>query len=164
MLQTCHSLSERQLVGADGRDLRRIQMEEDRAIRLFVSGKITEARLDLQSRYITERLERARAKLDDYRAREASGAEKRQLTETVLTWARNVGQGIDELTEERRKGILRLVVEQVVINRDNDLDITLAILIDDDSPDSELGFPKPASIRTETVAIASREPLPLGSS
>ena len=81
-----HSLSERHSVGADGRDLRRIQMEEDRAIRLFVSGKITEDRLDLQRRFITERLERARAKLDDYWAREASGAEKRQLMETVLTW------------------------------------------------------------------------------
>ena len=53
------------------RDLRSIQMEEDRAIRLFVSGKITEAQLDLQRRFITERLESARARLDDYRAREA---------------------------------------------------------------------------------------------
>ena len=35
------------------RDLRSIQMEEDRAIRLFVSGKITEAQLDLQRRFIT---------------------------------------------------------------------------------------------------------------
>ena len=49
------------------RDLRSIQMEEDRAIRMFVSGKITEAQLDLQRKFITERLESARAKLDDYR-------------------------------------------------------------------------------------------------
>ena len=35
------------------RDLRSIQMEEDRAIRLFVSGKITEAQLDLQRKFIT---------------------------------------------------------------------------------------------------------------
>ena len=52
-------------------------MEEDRAIRLFVSGKITEAQLDHQRRFITERLESARARLDDYRAREAGGTEKR---------------------------------------------------------------------------------------
>ena len=56
------------------RDLRSIQMEEDRAIRLFVSGKITETQLDLQRKFITERLESARAKLDGYRAQEASGA------------------------------------------------------------------------------------------
>ena len=42
------------------RDLRSIQMEEDRAIRLFISGKITEAQLDLQRRFITERLEAPR--------------------------------------------------------------------------------------------------------
>ena len=63
-------------------------MEEDRAIRLFVSGKITEAQLDLQRRFITERLGSARARLDDYRDREAGGVEKRRLMETILRWAR----------------------------------------------------------------------------
>ena len=58
-------------------------MEEDRATRLFVSGKITEPQLDLQRRFITERFESARAKLDDYRAQEASGTEKRRLMEEV---------------------------------------------------------------------------------
>ena len=135
------------------RDLRSIQMEEDRAIRLFVSGKITEAQLDLQRRFITERLESARAKLDDYRTREASGAEKRQLMKTILAWARNVGQGIDELTDKERKEILQMVLEQVVIDRDNNVDITQAIPIDDESPNPE----------PESVAITSKEPLSLGS-
>ena len=93
-------------------------MEEDRAIRLFVSGKIAEAQLDIQRKFITERLENARAKLDDYRAREASGVEKRQLMETILAWARNVGQGLDKLTPEQRKEILQMVLEQVVIDKD----------------------------------------------
>jgi site-specific DNA recombinase len=139
------------------RDLRSIQMEEDRAIRLFVSGKITEAQLDHQRRFITERLESARAKLDDYRAREASGTEKRRLMETVLTWARNVGQGLDELTDEQRKEILQMVLEQVVIDRDNNVNITLTIPIDDNTPESEA--PGPESPEPESVAIASREPL-----
>ena len=69
-------------------ELRSVQMEEDRAIRLYVSGKITEDQLDLQRKFITERLESLRAKVDDYRAREASGARKRELTEAVLAWAR----------------------------------------------------------------------------
>ena len=77
---------------------------------------------------------------------EASGAEKRRLMETVLGWARDVGQGIDELTDERRKEILQMVVEKVVIDRDNNVDITLAIPIDDDSPEPE------------SVAGASKEP------
>ncbi len=137
------------------RDLRSIQMEEDRAIRLFVSGKITEAQLDHQRKFITERLESARAKLDDYRAREASGTEKRRLMETVLTWARNVGQGIDELTDVQRKELLQMVVEQVVIDRDNNVDITLAIPIDDDSSDPD--SPEPDSPEPDYVAVASNK-------
>ena len=135
------------------RDLRSIQLEEDRAIRLFVSGKITEAQLDHQRRFITERLESARSRLDDYRAREASGAEKRELMEAVLSWAREVGQGLDELTPEQRQQILQMVVEQVVIDRDNNVDITLAIPIDDEPSDSDA--PDSQSLQIDSVAIAS---------
>ena len=137
------------------RELQKVQMEEDRAIRLYVSGKITEKQLDRQRKFITERLETLRMKLDDYRAREASGTEKRRLMETVLTWARNVGQGLDELTDAQRKEILQMVLEQVVIDRDNNVDITLAIPIDDDSPEPEspdLDSPEP-----DYVAVASNK-------
>ena len=129
-------------------------MEEDRAIRLFVSGKITEAQLDVQRKFITERLESARAKLDDYHAREASGAGNRRLMETVLAWARDVGHGLDELTDEQRKEILQVVLEQVVIDRENNVDITLAIPIDDESREAE--SPDPLSPEPESVAIASQ--------
>ena len=137
------------------RDLRSIQMEEDRAIRLFVSAKITEAQLDIQRKFITERLESARAKLDDHRARESSGAEKRRVMEDVLAWARRVGQDIDELTDEQRKEILQMVVEQVVIDRDNNVDITLAIPIDDDSPEPD--SPEPGSPGPESAGLDSPE-------
>ena len=135
------------------RDLRSIQIEEDRAIRLFVSGKITEAQLDHQRKFITERLESARAKLYDHRAREASGDEKRRLMEAVLAWAREVGKGLDELTDEQRKELLQMVVDQVVIDRNNNVDITLAIPIDGDSPGPD--SPEPDSSEPEYVAIAS---------
>ena len=139
------------------RDLRSIQMEEDRAIRLFVSGKITEAQLDLQRKFITERLESARAKLDDYRAQEASGTEKRRLMEEVLAWAREFGQGLDELTPDERHDYLQMLVEQVIIDKDNNVDITLAIPIDDDSSDPD--SPAPESPEPECVSIGSQEPL-----
>ena len=137
------------------RDLRSIQMEEDRAIRLFVSGKITEVQLDLQRKFITERLESARAKLDDYRVQEANGAEKRRLMEAVLAWARNVGQGLDELTQKERKELLQMVVEEVVIDRDNNVDITLAIPVDGEPSRSD--SPEPASPEPDYVAIASNK-------
>ena len=143
------------------RDLRSIQMEEDRAIRLFVSGKIAEAQLDLQHKFITERLESARAKLDDYRALEESGTEKRQLMEEVLAWARKFGQGLDDLTPEERHDYLQMLVEQVTIDRDNNVHITLAIPIDDDSSDSD--SPDPESPEPECVSIGSQEPSRCGS-
>ena len=145
------------------RDLRDIQMEEDRAIRLFVSGKITEAQLDLQRRFITERLESARAKLDDYRAREASGTEKRRLVEDVLTWAREVGEGLDDLTAEQRHEILQMIVEEVVIDRNNTVDITLVVPVDDDDDSSEHGSTEPESPEPECLSIASKVPSSRGS-
>ena len=68
--------------------------------------------------------------------------------EAVLAWAREVGQGLDELTPEQRREILQMIVEQIVIDRDNNVDITLAIPIDEDSPESD------------SVAIASESSCP----
>ena len=127
------------------RGVRSIEMEEARAIRLFVSGKITEAQLDVQRKFITERLESARGKLEEYRAREARGSEKRRLAETVLAWARDVGQGIDELSDAERREILQAVLEQVVIDRENNVDITLAVPIGGDSPKPESPAPQSTS-------------------
>ena len=112
------------------RDLRNIQMEEDRAIRLFVSGKITEIQLDYQHKFITGGLERVRARLDEYRARAVSGAENLRLMEVVLAWAREVGQGLGELTHEQRKEFLQMVVEEVIVHRNDKVVITLAIPIE----------------------------------
>ncbi len=119
------------------RGVRDIEMEEARAIRLFVSGKITESQLDVQRKFITERLESARARVEEYRAREARGSEERRLMERVLAWSRDVGRGIDELSDAERREILQTTVEQVVIDRENNVDITLAIPVDGDSPEPE---------------------------
>ena len=112
------------------RDLRTTQTREERAITLFVSGKITEAQLDNQRKFITERLENVRAKLDDYRTWAASDAEKLRLREAVLAWARKVSQGLDESTPEQRKEFLQMFVEEVIIDRNDNVDITLAIPVD----------------------------------
>ena len=115
------------------RKLKSVQSEEDRAIRLYVSGKITETQLDLQRKFFTERLESLQAKLDDYRAREASGAQKLALMATVLAWAGEVGEGLDDLTPEQRKDVLQMVVDEIVIDRENNVNVTLAIPVEDES-------------------------------
>ena len=109
------------------RDLHRIQVEEERAIRLYVSGKITENQLDQQRRFITERLEAARATLNDLRARESMASDKRTLIQNLVQWAGKFGRGLDDLPQEKRRDILRLIVDQVLIDRDNNVSITLGI-------------------------------------
>ena len=55
-----------------------------------------------------------------------------------------------------------MIVEEVVIDRDNNVNITLAIPIDDNSSEpgsSEPGSPEPGSPEPESVAIASTEDL-----
>ena len=104
------------------RDLRSIQTREERAITLFVSGRITKAQLDNHRNFITERLENVRAKLDEYRDRAASGAENLRLVEAVFAWARDVGQGLDDSTPEQRKEILQMVVEEVIVDRNDNVD------------------------------------------
>ncbi len=76
--------------------------------------------------------------------------------EEVLTWAREVGQGLDEVTPEERHDYLQMLVEEVVIDRDNNVDITLAIPIDDDSLDPDSSDPE--SPQPECVSIGSQEP------
>ena len=113
------------------RELRRVQKEEERAIGLRVSGKITEGQFDHQSKLVHERLEAARAKLDDYRAQESLTTKNRILMENIVEWTAKVGNGLDNLSSEERQEVLRLIVDQIVIDRDNRVSITLGIPAED---------------------------------
>ena len=68
--------------------------------------------------------------LDQYRGRAARGVENLRLTEAVLAWARDVGQNLDALTPVQRRELLQMVVEEVIVDRNNKADITLAIPIE----------------------------------
>ena len=109
------------------RELHKVQMEEDRAIRLYVSGKITEKQLDRQRKFITERLESLRLTLDGYRAREMAEAEKRALGEHIVEWAHRVGGRMDDLSDKERREVLRLILDGATIDGSNNVEMTLAI-------------------------------------
>ena len=144
-----------QIAGAE-RDLRKIQAEEERAIRLYVSGKITEEQLDQQRRFITERLEAARAGLHDLRARESMASEKDLAMANLVQWSRRFGQSLDDLPDEKRRDVLRLLVDRVVIDGDNNVNITLGIATEDllSFEESESRSP-----RRRTVQLGERTPL-----
>ena len=109
------------------RELRKIQTEEDRAISLYVSGKITESKLDHLRKGIEERLEAARARLDDYRAQGAAARDRKILTGDLAEWSRRIGDRLDELPAEEHREILRLIVDRIEIDGDNRVTITLGI-------------------------------------
>ena len=111
------------------RELKTVQMEEDRAIRLYVSGKITEAQLDRQRRFITERLESLRIRIDAYRARQIARVEKQALVDRVVTWAGAVQEGLDDLTPDERRKVLNILLDRITIDGDNRINITMAIPI-----------------------------------
>ena len=113
------------------RDLRGVQVEEDRAIRLFVSGKITETQLDQQRKFIAKRLEGLRARVEDYRSREMVADEKLLLKEAVHEWLARFGGGLDEMSLEQRRATLRMVLDEVLVDGDNHVSITLAIPVEE---------------------------------
>ncbi|MYH68539.1 MAG: recombinase family protein, partial [Dehalococcoidia bacterium] len=112
------------------RELAGVQREEDRAIRLYVTGKITEKQLDHQRRFISETLERLRARLDEYRERESARAGRGAALEQVVQWARSVGTGLDRLAGEERRELLDLLLEDATIDGENRVTLTLAIPTD----------------------------------
>ena len=86
------------------RELRKVQTEEDRAIGLYVSGKISEGQLDNQRKGIQERLEAARARLDDYRSQGAAVTERKVLTGNIAEWSRRIGDRLDDLPSRGASG------------------------------------------------------------
>ena len=131
------SLGEREDAEASGelaraeRELSNVQLEEDRAIRLYVSGKITESQLDLQRKFITERLESLREKVNDCRVRASAQAQRLELAEQVMGWADQMVTGLDGLPQEKRREVLLLLLDEATIDRDNNVNLTLAIPTED---------------------------------
>ena len=73
------------------KDLKKVQVEDSRAVGLYVSGKITERELDHQREFIGERMETARAKVEDYRAQASMKAEKKAVAGNIVGWANKIG-------------------------------------------------------------------------
>ena len=113
------------------RELQKVQTEEDRAIRLYVSGKITEKQLDRQRKFITERLEALQLKLDDYRTRELAEAEKRALGEHIVEWTQRLRGRLDDLSDKERREALRLILDGATIDGSNNVELTLAVPTED---------------------------------
>ena len=109
------------------RDLREVQLEEERLVRLYVMDKLTEEMLDAQRKYITERLEHLRAKVSELQSRAAAEVSRERMAEGVQAWAERIGRSLGVLTPEEQRAVLREVVDEITVDRENNLVITIAI-------------------------------------
>ena len=50
----------------------------------------------------------------------------------MQAWAEQVGKGLDTLSAEEQRGVLREVVDEITLDRENNLVITIAIPLEQD--------------------------------
>ena len=62
---------------------------------------------------------------------DGTSAEKRILMENIVTWAEMMGDSLDDLSDEGRREVLELLLDGVSIDRDNNVQITLAVPTED---------------------------------
>ena len=103
------------------------QEEDDRAITLFVTGRIDQDQLDRQREVIAVKLQHRTKRLEALRGREAMAESSACLSDDIDLWAKKVSQGLEKLTFGQRKEILEQLVEGATIDGDNKVTITLAI-------------------------------------
>ena len=53
--------------------------------------------------------------------------EKRALEEHVAEWANRAGDGLDDLPQEKGRDVLRLLLDEVTIDGENKVNLTLAV-------------------------------------
>ncbi len=113
------------------RDLREVQAEEERAITLYVKGKIGEGQLDRQREAIRVRSDRITHALDEHRNQTRNLAEKEALIEKFTEWAQSMGDRLDTLTPEEMREVLLLLLDCVTIDGDNSVRISMSIPTDE---------------------------------
>ena len=111
-------------------DLQRIESEEDRLIRLLVSGKITEPQFDRQRKFIVKRLETARGFVASARGRLETIEKAADLEDAVKAWTDQLKLGVELLTGAERQQLLRLMVHRVTVSADADINLVLAVSVD----------------------------------
>ena len=45
----------------------------------------------------------------------------------MVEWANRVGDGLDDLPQEKRRDVLRLLLDEVIIDGENNVNLTLAV-------------------------------------
>ena len=65
------------------------------------------------------------------RSQQAALDEKRILMGNIVEWAAKMGGSLDDLSDKGRREVLELLLDGVTIDRENNLQITLAVPMDE---------------------------------
>ncbi len=58
-------------------------------------------------------------------------ADKKAVAGNIVGWANKIGEGVDDLPPEDLREVLRLIVDEIVIDRSNHVTITMGIPTDE---------------------------------
>ena len=114
-------------VAAAEKALAKVDDEDGRAVRLYVSGSITETQLGQQRRYISERRDAAAALVSHLQGQQESAARDHDAVESVAALIARVGGTLDSMDDSQRAGLMRQVVEGVTLDREGVASIRVAV-------------------------------------
>ncbi len=109
------------------KELAKVTAEEDRAVRLYVSGEITEAQLGRQRKFITERLEHSRERLHGLRAQQTAEHERAAMLDSLTAWMKRIRARLADLDDEGRKAVVQQVLDGVTIDAAGHVRINFAV-------------------------------------
>ena len=107
------------------RERDKVLAENDRLVRAYVQGIITETDLVHQRKFITERLEWTTLRVTDLETAARVRHEAAQTRDSVIAWAGRIGDGLDALDAPGRREILRSICAGVFLDADNTVTVTL---------------------------------------
>ena len=117
---------DREIAGAE-RDLAKLEEEDGRLVRLYVTGKINDAMLDHQRRFVTERLEAARARLDTLRKERSRMYDADDVEAACNALRADLVGDINSLSEEGLQKLVRSMVDRVTIDRDGEIRVGVSV-------------------------------------
>ena len=107
------------------RERDKVTTENDRLVRAYVQGIITETELVHQKKFITERLEWTTLRVTDLETAARVRHEAAQTRDSVIAWAGRIGDGLGALDAPGRREILRSICAGVYLDADNTVTVTL---------------------------------------
>ena len=148
--------------------LRKVRRQLERVKAMGRRGQLEGQELDADFKLLRGREDIWKTKLDELQARAAAGNGGQALVQSVLDWAGEEGEGLEELGLEDRKEILELLLSEIRVDWQNrlwlhvavPLDEALCFLPEEDGPaflpTAVRGAPRRAYQHTEEIAAGIR--------